>query len=98
MSRIWVFLMFWLAALAVIAFLIPLIAPPGSPDGESLVVSLLILLQLSGLGVAVYAAVLAWRSRKTPRLLAIYALPPFVVMVGFFALPQLMVMTQAIVR
>ncbi len=97
MSRIWMYLVAWLATLVVIAFLIPIIAPSGRSDGGSLITGLLIALQLSGLGIAIYAGVLGWRHRKTPRLMALYAVLPFTVLAGFSVLVPLMTFAKGII-
>lgn len=95
MSRLWVSLVVWLVALVVVAFLIPIMAPPGSADNATLIAMCLIVLQLFGLGIVAYSSVLAWKARHTPRLVWRYAVPPIVVVAGFFALGPLMVWSHA---
>jgi hypothetical protein len=98
MSRIWMCLSLWLATLLAVAFLIPIVAPDGSPNGASVVAGFLVALQVSGLGIAIYAAVLAWRHRTTPRHIALCAVPPIIVIAGFFALFPLMVLANVVER
>jgi len=98
MSRIWGYLASWVAALVVVAFLIPIIAPPESLKRASAVTVLLIALQLFGLGVAIYSGVLAWKSRKSPRLMVVYAAPPLIILLGFVALFPLIALATAVER
>ena len=96
MSRIWVWVILWIVALVAVALLIPIISAQGSAQNAPLIAGLLIALQLSGLGLAAYSGVLAWRSRKTPRLIAGYAVPPLLIMMGLMALGPLVALSQTL--
>lgn len=98
MARLWVCVIGWLAGLVAVAFLIPILAPPGSADNAVLIAGCLVALQVSGLGIAAYSGVLCWKSRQAPRLALRYAMPPIVIVAGFFALGPLMALSHAAVH
>lgn len=73
----------WSAALVTAALLTPFIAEPRGSGGSLSMLLILIGLQAGGLAIAVYSAVLGWKRRTTPKLMARYALPPLIMIVGF---------------